>query len=242
MLSLLLVACVAPAEPFYEDFSAPLDPKRWITSSWVAPRSDATNHSTFSAENAVLHDGLLVLKLTQKQNDDGSVTSVGGEVKTVAKFGYGVYEFELRSSSTSPDPVKPGGAISGSITGTGPFVNSSETEIDVEMEGLHERADLVQTTTWVHENKPHETRKVLPQKAEDAPYLAFHRYKISWTRKSVAFYQDDRLIAVHSKIVPATPAHFIFNHWGTNSLNWGGLATPGVDRYMYVKSFKYTPH
>jgi hypothetical protein len=29
--------------------------------------------------------------------------------------------------------------------------------------------------------------------------------------------------------------------WGTNSSSWGGTATTGTTRYMYISNFKYTP-
>jgi hypothetical protein len=31
------------------------------------------------------------------------------------------------------------------------------------------------------------------------------------------------------------------NHWGTNSTGWGGSATVGVERYVYISNFVYTP-
>jgi beta-glucanase (GH16 family) len=69
----------------------------------------------------------------------------------------------------------------------------------------------------------------------------FHKYAFIWSPGKIEFYRDDILVATHTKVVPSEPAPFLFNHWGTNNVNWGGLATPGVERSMWVKSFKFTP-
>ena len=37
------------------------------------------------------------------------------------------------------------------------------------------------------------------------------------------------------------PAPFLFNMWGTNQSTWGGMATIGPTRYMYISNFTYTP-
>jgi len=39
----------------------------------------------------------------------------------------------------------------------------------------------------------------------------------------------------------AHPATIRINHWGTHNVGWGGLATPNVNRYMFVKSVSFTP-
>ena len=44
----------------------------------------------------------------------------------------------------------------------------------------------------------------------------------------------------HSSAVPSTPAPFLFNMWGTNDSSWGGTASPGPTRYMYISNFSYT--
>jgi hypothetical protein len=46
---------------------------------------------------------------------------------------------------------------------------------------------------------------------------------------------------MHTGVVPQTPAFAMINHWGTNSTGWGGLATPNITRYMFVRSFSFVP-
>jgi len=50
------------------------------------------------------------------------------------------------------------------------------------------------------------------------------------------------LQAVHTTDVPSASSTFMINHWGTDNLFWGGLATPDVDRYFYVDWVRFTPN
>ncbi len=227
----------APA--FVEDFRA-VDPQRWTVSASAAPRSSASNRSSFSAEHVFVKDGVLCLELTQTLDPDGTVASVGGEISTVERFGYGTYKFEMKASSTAEDPLVSGSSASGSITGASLMLEQSVTEIDVEVEGLPARHALTQTTTWVHEQQPSETKR---RNAVNGflPHYGFHAYSLTWGPGLVKFYRDGALIATHTRVVPTEPAPFVFNHWGTVDPTWGGAATPDVPRYMFVKSFSFTP-
>ena len=55
-------------------------------------------------------------------------------------------------------------------------------------------------------------------------------------------YIDGKLVSTHTSNIPSAPAYIMINHWGTNSTGWGGQATIGVQRYLYVSSFTYTPY
>lgn len=239
----LLFFAVQPSahEVFLEDFSEGLDPKRWIISDWTAPHNSATNKARFKPEHVKIVGGLLRLELTQEKNEDGTISSYGGEIKSVAKFGYGTYRFSIKSSSNEPDWPTPGDPVSGSITGAFSYLEGSKTEIDIEMEGVTSRAALTLTSTWTDENTK-ETIKTPPfSRFGDRPHQRFHNYSYVWTPEKVEFFRDGEPITVHRKVVPREPAHFIFNHWGTDSEAWGGKATPGVRRYVYVRNFSFTP-
>lgn len=240
-LMLILTFNVAFAEVFEENFATELDQNRWIISSWTAPRNGLTHRAIFTKKNVSIENGMLVLKLKQKKHWNGTITSIGSEIKTVAKFGYGTYEFVMKASSDASNPTVVGKSVSGSITGAGSFLDLSETEIDVEMEGLPERANLTQTTTWTHEDKPSETYMVVPPATNDLAHQGFHTYVYVWSPGIIKFFRDGRLISTHEHVVPEKPASFLFNHWGTTDRDWGGTATVGVDRYMYIKSFSFTP-
>jgi beta-glucanase (GH16 family) len=220
---LLVAAPTSRSESFRENFSEGLSPERWTISTWTAPHNDTSNHARF-------YDGYVDVV--------GSMTSIGSELRSVQTFGYGTYAMRMKASSDSPRPYVDGKPASGSISGLFVFKDKSETEIDIEVEGA--RPALTQTSTWVDESEP-ETKKIPPSRGGKLPHEGFHDYKFVWTPGIVKFYRDNALISTHKHVVPSEPAPFMFNHWGTNSEKWGGVATPGVDRYMYVESFSYTP-
>lgn len=248
-LALLAALCFAaqpsfPSEAFSEDFSEGLNPGKWTVSDWAAPHNSPENRGYFKPSNVKIVGGLLQLKLTQEQNSDGSITSVGGEVKTVRSFGFGIYRFQLKASSAQEDWATPGKAFSGSVTGAALFANKSETEIDIEMEGHPDRSHLTQTSTWTSEDEEdHEIVKVPPfsRYGGNNPHDKFHNYAFIWMPDRVEFYRDGELISIHRNKIPRKPGQFIFNHWGTNIAAWGGKATPGVVRYVYVRKFSFTP-
>jgi len=219
----------APKQPtFVEDFSN-LD--RWTVSFWEAPGG-----GKFIKANAVISNGMLCLKLQQTKTDAG-IASVGGEVATKEKFGYGTYEFEVKASSTAKSPTEVGSPVSGTITGCFNYAKDSITEIDMEVEG-GSRSGLAQFTSWKLASNPNESVKV---PTTPAPHVEFKKYKFVWTPQGTTFYINGVEVCKHTKVVPSELAPFMFNHWGTNSVDWGGTATPDVERYMWVKSFSFTP-
>ena len=68
----------------------------------------------------------------------------------------------------------------------------------------------------------------------------FHQYKYVWSAGKIEFYVDGALVSTHTEHVPSAPAAVMVNLWGTNSSSFGGVATDGVTRYLYVSSFSYT--
>lgn len=229
-----------PSNPagFFDDFKT-LD--HWIVSSWTAPGGSNLHQGKFKPEHVTIRDGALCLKLTQIETPDGEIKSYGGEVTTKLKFGYGIYEFEVRASSTADTPNTSGDAISGSITGCFNYGPASVTEIDVEVEGLSARKNLTHMTSWRGESNPNQSTKVQPVSATALPHRVFHKYAFVWTKNKIEYFRNGVLVATHTTVVPSQAAPMMFNHWGTNNPNWGGVSTPGVDRYMYVKNFKFVP-
>lgn len=213
---------------FVENFA---NLSKWNISSWSAPGG-----GKFNPANALISNGMLCLKLQQVKTDSG-ITSIGGEIATKEKFGYGTYEFEVRASSTAATPDAIGSPVSGSITGCFNYAKNSITEIDMEVEG-GTRSGYAQFTSWNLETNPNQNVKI-PTKP--LPHEEFKTYKFIWTPQGTTFYINGVEVGKHTKVIPSEPAPFMFNHWGTNSSNWGGTATPGVERYMWVKSFSYTP-
>lgn len=240
VLSVALASIAVRAEVFLEDFSAPLDIKRWSISRGQAPQHSGTNKASFSPDHVSIVDGVLRIKLVQFMDDQGVVNSIGGEIKTIALLGYGTYEFELKASSDDERFFVPGEAVSGTITGAASYRARSETEIDVEMEGVASKKHLTHTSTWTDENTPSQITSIPPAFWYSLePHQQFYKYRYVWTHGKVIFYRNNKLISTHTAVVPSKPAHFLFNHWGTNSKEWGGLATLGIARYVFIRRFSF---
>jgi len=164
----------------------------------------------------------LVLTLTQTESG-GQILSVGGEVYTKQTFTYGTFEFTSRVAN-----VASGSTASGFL-----YATDAITEIDMEQVG--NKPDAVDCTNWRGLSN-----------FQDTEVLGFnqnntHDFKIVWRSDFVDWYVDGQQIAHHTQAIPSAPAIFLFNLWGTNKSTWGGLASPGVTRYMYISDFKYTP-
>jgi hypothetical protein len=212
---------------FYDDFSkGSLDTSKWIPSNWGAPGG-----GSFVPSYLDFSTGMLRIKLTQTSSG-----SVGGELQSKNALGFGTYEWIMRASSTSSTPTGSGHTVSGQISSGFIYVNNSQTEIDSpEIEG--QNPGTLWWTSWTSVN----TKQYTSTQAPFAPEQGFHSYKCVWTKTSINFYVDGALVSTHTGVVPQTPAYAMINHWGTNSTGWGGLATPNITRYMFVRSFSFVP-
>lgn len=211
-----------------------LDTSKWLATNGPAPGNiSGVNYGSFVPSNVDLSKGMLCLKLTQQQGSNG-IVSVGGELQSATTYGYGTYEWVMRASSTSSTPTGAGQVVSGQISSGFSFVNNSQTEIDFEIEG--QRPSTIWMTNWQTTSRKQYSSVFLA-----APDAAFHRYKFVWAPGRIDFYLDDVLVSTHTSNVPSAPAYIMMNHWGTNSTGWGGRATVGVQRYLYISSFTYTP-
>jgi PKD repeat protein len=211
-----------------------LDTSKWLATNGSAPGNiSGVNYGSFVPGNVDLSKGMLCLKLQQQQGPNG-IISVGGELRSATTYGYGTYEWVMRASSTSSTPTGAGTAVSGTISSGFSFVNNSQTEIDFEIEG--QRPNTVWMTNWLTTSKKQYSSFLVT-----APDAGFHRYRFVWAPGRIDFYIDNMLVSTHTSNVPSAPAYIMMNHWGTNSTGWGGPATVGVQRYLYISSFTYTP-
>lgn len=230
----------ATAPTFTDDFKGgQLDLNKWDIATSPMPNQRPDNYGVYKAEMVDLSGGLLKLGLTQSRQN-GKVVSQGGEIKSKQVFGYGTYTFVMRMSSTSDTPDGPGSAASGSVSAGWNFLPGSETEIDIEFRG--DIPGEIRCTNWVN-FKPTslKTVKKTTTLAPARPAEAFHTYTFVWTPGKVIWYMGGQKIAENTTNVPSKPAQIRFNHWGTDSTGFGGLATPGVSRFFYVKSVQFTP-
>jgi hypothetical protein len=195
----------------------------WETHNGSAPPVGNVNGNvgTFDPMNVAVGSEL-VLSLTQTQNGS-QILSSGSEVMTKQTFSYGTFEFTSRV-----DNVLSGSDSSGFL-----YAPNSSTEIDMEQVG--NKPDAVDCTNWKGVSN-----------FQDTEVTGFHQgnshdFKIVWASTHVDWYVDGQLVVSHTQAVPSAPAPFLFNMWGTNKSTWGGMATVGPTRYMYISNFKYTP-
>jgi hypothetical protein len=220
---------------FSDTFSTgSMDTTKWQVNSYTQPNYVGAG-STFTStpSNCSWAGGLLTLRLDQPT----ASTSTGCELQSKIAFGLGTYEFIFRASSTATTPAGAGTADSGSIS-TGFIISdqTSKTEIDSpEIEG--QTPTHVEFTNWL--NGVNDGAAIIT--AGFNPQDAQHKFRFVWNSGSVTYYIDDVQVAQHTTDVPlpSNPGFVILSHYGTNSSGFGGTATVGVTRYMYVTSFKY---
>jgi len=225
---------------FQDSFSkGVLNTSKWVVSNYeVNDYTGGGSNVTFSPNNIDLSGGNLRLELMQPT----AGTSTGAELTTKLKFGYGTYVFSMRAGSTSPSSSGSGTAESGQISSTFIIYNpapsyASITEIDApEIEGLSARSNDIEWDVWKNSvsTDPTPEYNVLSN-----PEDGFHRYKFVWAPASIKFYIDGVLKAICTSGIPTAAAVIDINFYGTNDTRWGGLATVGVTRYMYVNSVKF---
>jgi beta-glucanase (GH16 family) len=213
-------------------------------SKWVVSNYESNNYAgggsnvTFSPNNIDLSGGSLRMELTQPT----AGTSTGAEITTKLSFGYGTYQFSMRAGSTSPISSGTGTTESGQISSTfiihnPPPTYASVTEIDApEIEGLSARNGDIEWTVWKNSTATDPTPEYnVVLNPEDA----FHFYTFVWSATSIRFYIDGVLKSVCRSGIPTVAAVIDINFYGTNDTKWGGLATVGVTRYMYVNGVRF---
>lgn len=239
----LLFACSSFAQTFSDNFSqGKLDSSKWKVATYKSPDSKpGLNSGLYVPENLDFSQGMLCIKVTQQKSGTDQVRSYGAAIISRERFGFGTYEFVMRMSSTSAMPDGSGVAKSGAISSGFVFYNNSESEIDLEFLGDQ---NAIWITNWQNpdsKNAPSGDIRQTEKINNQVLATEFHKYKLIWTSTTVKVYIDDVLVASHNEHIPQSPAYIILQHRGTNSNEWGGTATVGVARFMYVKSVTFTP-
>jgi len=195
----------------------------WQSHGWGAPSVGNVNGNVgkFLVSDVSL-GSQLVLTLTQTRSGS-QILSNGAEVGTTKSFTYGTFEFTSKVVNVA----------SGSVASGFLYATNSITEIDMEQVG--NKATAVDCTNWKGLSNDQDTQVTGYNQA------SYHDFKIVWRSTYVDWYVDGKLVVHHTQAVPSAPAPFLFNFWGTNSSSWGGTATTGLTRYMYISNFKYTP-
>lgn len=238
-----------PKGGWQDDFSSStLNARHWIIAQGRAPGYIPNLHlGTYEPSHVSLANGFLILKLNQENGpvDEGyGVISRGALIYSRKKYGYGTYEWRMRMSSTATTPDGEGYPVSGSVSAGFNYVNNSETEIDVEYSALPETQNLLYLVNWHNTTPqidPSEDQRTFSTVEDPLVTQVFRTYRFVWEPGRITFYVDGVQVAVHTTNVPSAPAHFMINHWGTNSPWWGGAATVGTDRYFFIDHVSFTP-
>jgi endo-1,3-1,4-beta-glycanase ExoK len=220
---------------FCDTFSSgKLDGSKWFVDTGRAPGNiEGVHRGTLNADHVDLSTGMLRLTLTQSVSE-ALATSAGAEIRSRQLFGYGTFVWMARAASTAATPNGEGSPVPGTVTDVFNFINNSETEIDFEYEGQF--PGKLEMTNYSSVANNQSTSTDVPG-AENG----FHEYKFVWTRAKIEFYVDGKLVSTHTEHIPSAPAAALINLWGTNARSFGGIATDGVTRYLYVSKFSYTP-
>lgn len=234
-LAFILTATAVCQTPTISDnFATGLDTTKWFIQHGEVPNNKAgVNWGMFEPGQVDFTQGMLRLSVEQELQGK-KVISHSGEVISTQTYGYGTYTFVMRMGSTAATHDTPGRIVSGSVSSAFLFWGDSITEIDIEY--LGSKPNSLFFTTWV-DRQHHNT---IEAHVGAGVATSMHPYILVWKPGIVQWFLDGKLVATSTKYVPSHPATIRLNHWGTHG-NWGGLATPNLNRYMYVKSVTYTP-
>jgi beta-glucanase (GH16 family) len=237
-----------------DDFSrSKLNSSFWVVGQGPAPGYIAGQHQGLydPTHVKIVKDGsnsYLQLLLTQEQgtvdtNPDG-VISRGAEIYTKGLYGYGTYAIRMRMSSTASTPNDPqGNSTSGSVSAGFSYINNSQTEIDFEFSGAY--PDTLYMVNWLNTDPGADPTPAEETYTTQYPLTVstqFHTYQFVWQPGMITYYVDGTWQATHTTNIPSAPAEFRINHWGTdNPTGWGGAATLGISRYLYVDWVSYAP-
>jgi beta-glucanase (GH16 family) len=233
---------------FQDTFSTgQLDGSRWIVASGYAPGYIANQHvGYYDPQNVVVSPGMLRLTLTQGNGavdtNPSGVISNGAAIYTKLSCGYGAYEWTMKMSSTSICATCVGPPVSGSVSAGFSYINNSETEIDFEFSA--KTPDTLWLVNWLNTNTRYDPTGSMETYTGVTPFdstSGFHTYRYVWSLNKISFYIDGVWKADHTTNVPSAPAPIFINHWGTDSDGWGGRATVGSTRYLYVSRVSFTP-
>lgn len=196
-------ACAQPrggagGEPsFYDEFDR-FDGKRWyVSDNW----SNGDHQGcTWSRANLSVSRSRLLLVL-DKARAGGARAWRCAELRTVGRYGYGVYEARIRAAAGS-------GLNTAMFTYSGPPLTPVHDEIDFEF--LGKSPGSVQLNYYVAGAGGHES---IPALGFDAS-AGFHDYAFVWKPGRIDWYVDGRLVRSASDgAQPKMPGQFFLSLW-----------------------------
>jgi len=157
----------------------------------------------FKSENVYVQDGYLKISLTQNKLE-------GGEIYTVKKYGYGIYEIRMKLPLAQS-----------SITGF--FMYSPPDYFyEIDMEFFNDSSGTLLLTTYSEGNIRNEEKHMLDFDATKD----FHDYRFEYSEDNIKFYVDNQFILQYTEGVPKDEMQLMVNCWYPK---WLGL-TPALEK------------
>lgn len=208
---------------FVEEFER-LDPARWfISDGWT---NGPHQSCTWSRKAVATQGGVLRLSLTQGAG--GTQDLLCGEVQTVERFGYGVYEASVRVPFAA-------GTNSNFFTYIGPVHKEAHNEIDFEF--IARTRPTLQTNTYVDGTGGNE--RLVPVRNA----TQWHDIAFIWEPGRLRWFVDGEQIRVlEGDAVPDTAQKIYLSIWSTSVLTeWMGNFTWERPLVFQVERVAFSP-
>lgn len=203
-----------------DDFDT-LDSSAWQLQTFTF----AGNEAQFSTENAVVHDGILSVSLTQAPTGS-SKPYLGVEMRSAKTLTYGKVSTRMRFASGS-------GVVSSLVLFYTPYPNCDWNEIDIEHLGKSKTS--IQLNAMVFKGTPvaNCTTSVAPTQDPLVASLdfdaesEFHLYDIEWTPRGVRYFADGALLRDWTANIALLklPATILLTIWASSEPSWAGALT-----------------
>jgi endo-1,3-1,4-beta-glycanase ExoK len=142
----------------------------------------------------------------------------GGEIRSLQRFGPGVYEARMKT----PD-------LPGSITAFFLYQGVERSdEIDIEI--FNDGSRRIMFTTWIAERQTNSVTRVLPFDPADG----FNTYRIEWNGNRVRFLVNGRVMQQFTGRVPRNTMYVMANTWWPVWLSGPRPATDTAALFDYV--------
>lgn len=164
---------------------------------------NGSNGSMFNCNfvpgNVGFNNGLMSLKI----DSDGRGGYTGGEWRSKERFGYGLYQVNMK-------PIKNPGVVSSFFTYTGPSEGKPWDEIDIEF--LGKDTTKVQFNYFTNGRGQKDEHVHLHNLGFDASQ-GFHTYGFDWQADHITWYVDGRAVYTAYNDIPSTPGKIMMNAW-----------------------------
>lgn len=220
----LFTSHTIPSESFIDPLTTFNQERWWKSDGW----SNGFPFYNRWEASSIIHnnDGMHIL-LIKTPSTESHFEFKSGELRSHDFYGYGCFEADIK-------PIAEPGVITSFFLFAGPYDkpeggNGQHNEIDIEFLGNNTNA--VQLNFWTNDDEYAHSNEKLIYLDFDASQT-FHRYGVKWTKKSIRWYVDGKLVhKIRTSTSAPTPSvkdsklRIMANVWPTDERisNWAGL-------------------